>query len=159
MTSLCCPKQNLYNPVTSSKTVVIVYASAAGTFAAFSTAELPRISFCSTVSCIAPWFEKGGHLPRQHSSTSAMRSKNTLLQISEIASWQLSSMTTLDLGRLRRPSSAREARNLGHSPRASGAGGMACVHRDCNLQVWTTEAIKTSFANVGRTTTSERWLK
>ena len=50
--------------------------------------------------------------------------------------WRLSSMATLHLGRLRRPSSGREARSRGHSPRASGAGGEACVHRDCNLQVW-----------------------
>ena len=44
-----------------------------------STVELPHISYCSTVSWIAPWSEEGGHPPRQHSSTSAMRSKNTLL--------------------------------------------------------------------------------
>ena len=124
-----------------------------------STVELPHISFGSTVSWIAPWSEEGGYPPRQHSSTSARRSKKTLLQVSKIASWRLSSMATLHLGRLRRPSSGREARSRGHSPRASGAGGEACVHRDCNPQVWTTEGTKASFANVGFTTTSERWMK
>ena len=154
VTSLCCPKQNLCNQPPPVK-----HASAAGTFTASSTVELPHISFCSTVSWIAPWSEEGGHPPRQHSSTSAMRSKNALLQVSKIASWRLSCMGTLHFGRLRRPSSGREARSSGHSPRASGAGGEACVHRDCNPQVWTTEGMKASFANVGFTNSSERWMK
>ena len=85
-----------------------VYASAAGTFTTSSTVELPHISFCSAVSWIAPWSEEGGHPPRHHSSTSAMPSKNALLQVSKIASWRLSSMATLHLGRLRRPSSGEK---------------------------------------------------
>ena len=62
----------------------------------------------------------------------------------QIALWRMGCMGPLQLGRLRRPSSGREARSRGHSPRASGArqksaGGEACVHQDCSPQVRSTE--------------------
>ena len=64
----------------------------------------------------------------------------------------------LQLGRLRRPSTRREAGSLGHSTRATGAsqksaGCVGCVHQVCRPQIRSPEGTNASFACVGFTST------
>ena len=124
--SLCCPKRNLGNlppPVNSGHFRCILGTHVGICLPQLGASGIPRglFSRCNS-GRIAPLVPKldsqtaagtltaSSAIELPHIST--MRSKNTLLQVSKIPSSRLSSMASLHLGRLRRPSSERETRTV-----------------------------------------------
>ena len=76
---------------------------------------------------------------------------------------EMGCMAPLQLGRLRRPSTRREAGSRAHSSRATGAsqksaGCEGCVHQVCRPQIRSPEGTNASFASVGFTATRGWWM-